>query len=186
MTSTGLLLIFIYFAVLLALTKPLGIYLAKIFEGQRTWMHPVVRPLERLVYKLSAVDETAEQHWTHYAGSLLAFSLVGVLLTYLIQRIQGMLPFNPQHFGGKLISPDLAFNTAVSFGTNTNWQAYTPETTVSYFTQMVGLAVHNFTSAAAGMATAIAMVRGFARRSAQSIGNFWVDLTRATLRSEEH
>jgi K+-transporting ATPase ATPase A chain len=137
--------------------------------------------LERLVYKLCGVDESNEQHWTHYAGSLLAFSLAGILLTYLIQRVQGILPFNPQGFGGKLITPDLAFNTAASFGTNTNWQSYTPETTVSYFTQMVGLAVHNFTSAAAGIATAMAVVRGFSRRSANSIGNFWVDLTRATL-----
>ena len=181
MTSTGLLQIFLFFLVILALTKPVGLFMARLFEGERTFLHPVVRPLERLVYKLSGVDESNEQHWTHYAGSLLAFSLAGILLTYLIQRMQGMLPFNPQSFGGKLITPDLAFNTAVSFGTNTNWQAYTPETTVSYFTQMVGLAVHNFTSAAAGIATAIAMVRGFSRRSANSIGNFWVDLTRATL-----
>src|SRR5580704_12965669 len=181
MTSSGWLQIFLFFLVLLALTKPMGAFMARLFEGERTWMHPVVRPVERLVYRLSAVDETAEQHWTHYAGSLLAFSLAGILLTYLIQRIQGWLPFNPQSFGGKLISPDLAFNTAVSFGTNTNWQAYTPETTVSYFTQMAGLAVHNFTSAAAGIATAMALVRGFSRRSAQTIGNFWVDATRATL-----
>ena len=181
MTSSGWLQIFLFFLVLVALTKPMGVFMARLFEGERTWMHPVVRPLERLVYRLSAVDETAEQHWTHYAGSLLAFSLAGILLTYLIQRIQGWLPFNPQSFGGKLISPDLAFNTAVSFGTNTNWQAYTPETTVSYFTQMVGLAVHNFTSAAAGIATAMALVRGFSRRSARTIGNFWVDVTRATL-----
>jgi K+-transporting ATPase ATPase A chain len=181
MTSTGLFQIVLFFLILLALTKPMGAFMARLFEGERTFLHPVIRPLERLVYKLSGVDEAAEQHWTHYAGSLLAFSLAGILLTYLIQRIQGALPFNPQGFGGKLITPDLAFNTAVSFGTNTNWQAYTPETTVSYFTQMVGLAVHNFTSAAAGIATAMAMVRGFSRRSANSIGNFWVDLTRATL-----
>lgn len=181
MTSTGLLQIFLFFLILVALTKPLGAYMARVFEGERTFLHPVMRPLERLVYKLSAVDETHEQHWTHYAGSLLAFSLAGILLTYLIQRIQGMLPFNPQGFQGKLIPPDMAFNTAVSFGTNTNWQVYTPETTVSYFTQMVGLAVHNFTSAAAGIATAIAVVRGFSRKSANSIGNFWVDTTRATL-----
>src|SRR5580658_9788051 len=181
MTSSGWLQIFLFFLVLLALTKPMGAFMARLFEGERTWIHPVIRPVERLVYRLSAVDEAAEQHWTHYAGSLLAFSLAGILLTYLIQRIQGWLPFNPQSFGGKLITPDLAFNTAVSFGTNTNWQAYTPETTVSYFTQMVGLAVHNFTSAAAGIATAMALVRGFSRRSAQTIGNFWVDATRATL-----
>jgi potassium-transporting ATPase potassium-binding subunit len=181
MTSIGLLQIFLFFLIILALTRPMGAFMARLFEGERTFLHPVVRWFERLVYKLSGVDETAEQHWTHYAGSLLAFSLVGILITYLIQRSQGMLPFNPQGFGGKLITPDLAFNTAVSFGTNTNWQAYTPETTVSYFTQMVGLAVHNFTSAAAGIATAVAMVRGFSRRSANSIGNFWVDVTRATL-----
>ncbi len=139
MTSIGLFQIFLYFAVLLALTKPTGLYMARLFEGERTFLHPVVRPFERLIYKISGIDESAEQRWTHYAASLLAFSLVGILLTYLIQRVQGLLPFNPQGFGGKLISPDLAFNTAVSFGTNTNWQAYTPETTVSYFTQMVGL-----------------------------------------------
>jgi K+-transporting ATPase ATPase A chain len=177
----GLLQIFLFFLVLLALTKPLGAYMARLFEGERTFLHPVVRPLERLVYRICGVDEAGEQHWTHYAGSMLAFSLAGILLTYLIQRVQGILPFNPQGFGGKLITPDLAFNTAASFGTNTNWQSYTPETTVSYFTQMVGLAVHNFTSAAVGIATAIAVVRGFSRRSANSIGNFWVDLTRATL-----
>jgi K+-transporting ATPase ATPase A chain len=181
MTSSGLLQIFLFFLIILALTKPVGAFMARLFEGERTFLHPVVRPLERLVYKLSGVDETAEQHWTHYAGSLLAFSLVGILLSYLIMRIQGILPFNPQGFLGKLWTPDLAFNTAASFGTNTNWQVYTPEATASYFTQMVALAVHNFTSAAAGIATAIAMVRGFSRRSADSIGNFWVDLTRATL-----
>jgi K+-transporting ATPase ATPase A chain len=181
MTSIGLLQIFLFFLIILALTKPVGAFMARLFEGERTFLHPVVRPLERLVYKLSGVDETAEQHWTHYAGSLLAFSLVGILLSYLIMRIQGMLPFNPQGFLGKLWTPDLAFNTAASFGTNTNWQVYTPEATASYFTQMVALAVHNFTSAAAGIATAIAVVRGFSRRSADSIGNFWVDLTRATL-----
>jgi potassium-transporting ATPase potassium-binding subunit len=181
MTSIGLFQIFLFFLVILALAKPVGAFMARLFEGERTFLHPVVRPLERLVYKLIGVDETAEQHWTQYSGSLLAFSLLGILLTYLVLRIQGMLPFNPQGFLGKLWSPDLAFNTAVSFGTNTNWQVYTPEATASYFTQMVGLAVHNFTSAAAGIATAIAVVRGFSRRSANSIGNFWVDITRATL-----
>jgi potassium-transporting ATPase potassium-binding subunit len=181
MTPTGLLQIFVFFLVILALTKPVGAYMARVFQGERTWLDPVLHPFERFIYRLCGIDQGAEQHWTHYAGSLLAFSVTGILLTYLIQRIQGLLPFNPQSFTGKLISPDLAFNTAVSFGTNTNWQAYTPETTVSYFTQMVGLAVHNFTSAAAGIATAIAFVRGFARRSANTIGNFWVDITRATL-----
>src|SRR5260370_4292547 len=127
---------FLFFLILLGLAKPMGIYMARLFEGERTFLHPVIRPLERLIYKLSAVDEAHGQHWTQYGGSLLAFSLMGILLTYLIERTQGLLPFNPQGFGGKLLTPDLAFNTAVSFGTNTNWQAYTPETTVSYFTQM--------------------------------------------------
>ncbi len=181
MTTLGWLQIVVFFLILLALTKPLGSFMARLFEGERTFLHPVLRPFERLIYKISGVDESHEQHWTHYAGSLLAFSLAGIVLTYILQRIQGILPFNPQGFGGKLITPDLAFNTSVSFGTNTNWQAYTPETTVSYFTQMVALAVHNFTSAAAGIATAMAVVRGFSRRSANSIGNFWVDTTRATL-----
>jgi K+-transporting ATPase ATPase A chain len=181
MNAIGLLQILVFFLIILALTKPLGAYMTRVYEGERTWMHLVMRPLERLIYRFSGVDEQSEQPWTHYAGSLLAFSLVGILLTYLIQRFQGLLPFNPQGFTGKLISPDLAFNTAVSFGTNTNWQVYTPETTVSYLTQMVGLAVHNFTSTGAGMATAIAMVRGFSRHSVQAIGNFWVDLVRSIL-----
>src|ERR1700691_4734532 len=181
MTSMGLLQIFLFFLIILARPKPVGAFMARLFEGERTFLHPVIRPLERLMYKIGGVDETCEQHWTHYAGSLLAFSLAGILLTYLILRVQGMLPFNPQGFLGKLWSPDLAFNTAASFGTNTNWQVYTPEATASYFTPMVGLAVHNFTSAAAGIATAVVVVRGFSRRSAQTIGNFWVDVTRATL-----
>ena len=188
MTPNGLLQIAVFFLAVLALTKPIGVFMARVFEGERTWMHPVVRPLERLIYRLSGVQEDQEQRWTAYAASLLMFSLAGLLLTYLIQRLQGLLPFNPQGFGtahaaqgATAMTPDLAFNTAVSFATNTNWQAYTPETTMSYLTQMVGLATHNCFSAAAGIAIAIALVRGFARHSSEKIGNFWVDLTRATV-----
>ena len=181
MLSNGLFLITIFFLLVLACTKPMGAYMARVFAGERTFLHPLVRPLERLVYRLCGIEEEREQVWTQYAGSLLMFSIVSLLLTYLIQRFQGWLPFNPQGLGAKVMTPDLAFNTAVSFTTNTNWQSYVPETTVSYFTNMVGLATHNFFSAAAGMAIAIALVRGFARSSTQRIGNFWVDVTRATL-----
>jgi K+-transporting ATPase ATPase A chain len=188
MTPNGLLQISVFFLAVLALTKPMGAFMARVFEGERTWLHPVLRPLERLIYRLCGIREEQEQRWTGYAASLLMFSLASLLLTYLIQRIQGLLPFNPQGFGtghaaqgATAMTPDLAFNTAVSFTTNTNWQAYTPETTMSYLTQMAGLATHNFFSAAAGMAIAIALVRGFARHSSEKIGNFWVDMTRATV-----
>jgi len=188
LTSNGLLQIAVFFVAVLALTKPMGAFMARVFEGERTWLHPLLRPLERLIYRLCGIKEDQEQRWTGYAGSLLMFSLAGLLLTYLVQRIQGFLPFNPQGFGtahaaqgATAMTPDLAFNTAVSFTTNTNWQAYTPETTMSYLTQMLGLATHNFFSAAAGIAIAIALVRGFARHSSEKIGNFWVDLVRATV-----
>jgi potassium-transporting ATPase potassium-binding subunit len=188
MTISGLTQILAFFAAVFVFTKPLGLYMAKIFEGERTWAHPLLRPIERGIYVLCGIDEKKEQRWTGYAGSLLVFSLVGLLLTYLIQRIQGHLPFNPQGFGtanapsgATTMTPDLAFNTAASFTTNTNWQAYIPETTMSYFTQMVGLATHNFFSAAVGIAAAIAIIRGFARHSAETIGSFWADLVRCTL-----
>jgi potassium-transporting ATPase potassium-binding subunit len=188
LTPNGLLQIAVFFLAVLALTKPMGAFMARVFEGERTWLHPLLRPLERLIYRLCGIKEGQEQRWTGYAGSLLMFSLMSLLLTYLIQRIQGFLPFNPQGFGtahatqgATAMTPDLAFNTAVSFTTNTNWQGYTPETTMSYLTQMLGLATHNFFSAAAGMAIAIALVRGFARHSSEKIGNFWVDLVRATV-----
>jgi K+-transporting ATPase ATPase A chain len=187
-TPNGLLQIGVFFLAVLALTKPVGGFMARVFEGERTWLHAALRPLERLIYKLCGIQEDQEQRWTGYAASLLTFSVVSLLLTYLIQRIQGLLPFNPQGFGtahaaqgATAMTPDLAFNTAVSFTTNTNWQAYTPETTMSYLTQMVGLATHNFFSAAAGMAIAIALIRGFARHTSEKIGNFWVDMTRATV-----
>ncbi len=169
----------LYAVVLIALTKPMGLYMAAVFEGRRTWLHPPLRPLEKGLYRLFGVDETTEQHWTRYAGALLAFSIAGMLLTYILMRVQQWLPLNPAGLGN--VGAHLAFNTAASFTTNTNWQSYTPETTMSYLTEMIGLATHNFFSAAAGIAIAIALVRGFARHSAQSIGNFWVDMTRATV-----
>jgi K+-transporting ATPase ATPase A chain len=177
MLSSGPLLIAAYFLILLALTKPLGAYMARVFEGERTFMRPLLRPLERLIYRACGIREESEQRWTQYAASMLAFSLVSLLLTYMLLRIQNILPLNPQRATG--LAPDLAFNVAASFTSNTNWQSYTPETTVSYFSQMVALATHNFFSAAVGLAVAIALVRGFARHSTERIGNFWVDLTRA-------
>ena len=181
MTGLGILQIAVFFGVILLITKPLGLFMAKVFEGERTFLHPVIRPVERLVYKLCGIREDVEQRWTHYAGGMLSFSIFAFLFVYALQRLQGFLPFNPQGFGGKLISPDLAYNTAVSFLTNTNWQVYNPETTVSYLVQMAALAVQNFASAAVGIAAAVAIIRGFARHQVSSIGNFWVDLTRSTL-----
>ncbi len=188
MTASGVFYVVIYFLVLLALTKPLGLYMANVFEGRRTFLTPVLRPLERLTYRACGVREDVEQRWTQYAASLIAFSLVGFLFVYAMQRLEGFLPLNPMGFGTAhapanqtAMTPDLAFNTAVSFVTNTNWQAYGGETTLSYWVQMTALTVQNFVSAAAGIAVAIALVRGFARKQMRSIGNFWVDLTRGTL-----
>jgi potassium-transporting ATPase potassium-binding subunit len=188
MTTSGVLYIVVYFLVLLALTKPLGLFMAHVFEGERTFLHPVLRPLERLVYRLCGIREDSEQRWTQYAASVLAFSLVSLLFVYVIQRLQGLLPFNPMGFStghapgnATAMTPDLAFNTAVSFMTNTNWQGYGGEQTLSYFVQMTALTVQNFLSASAGIAVAIALIRGFARKQANSIGNFWVDLTRCTV-----
>jgi K+-transporting ATPase ATPase A chain len=187
-TPSGVLYIVIYFLLLLAITKPLGLFMARVFEGQRTFLHPLLRPLERLVYRACGIHEETEQRWTQYAASLLAFSLISFLFVYAIQRLQGILPLNPLGFGTShapsnttAMTPDLAFNTAVSFSSNTNWQAYGGETTLSYFVQMAALTVQNFVSAAAGIAVAIALIRGFARKEATTIGNFWVDLTRGTL-----
>ena len=188
MTASGVLYIVVYFLVLLAITKPLGLFMARVFEGERTFLHPLLHPLERLIYRLGGVREEVEQHWTRYTASLLSFSLISFLFVYAIQRLQGRLPLNPLGFStghapgnATALSPDLAFNTAVSFMTNTNWQSYAGEVTLSYFTQMVALVVQNFVSAAAGIAVAIALVRGFARKEAKTIGNFWVDMTRATV-----
>lgn len=188
MTPNGFLQISIYFVVLLALTKPVGIYLARVFAGERTFLHVLLRPLERLCYAVAGVREEVEQRWTQYAGSVLAFSFISFLFVYLFQRLQGWLPLNPAGFGtagapanATAMTPDLAFNTAVSFTTNTNWQAYVGETTLSYLVQMTALTVQNFVSAAAGVAIAIAVVRGFSRQQSNSIGNFWVDLVRSVV-----
>jgi potassium-transporting ATPase potassium-binding subunit len=188
MTAIGVYQILFFFLLILAIAKPLGVLMARVFEGERTFLHPLLRPLERIIYRLSGVREDVEQHWTGYAGALIAFSIAKFAFTYLIQRMQGFLPLNPQGFGTASapqnavpLTPDLAFNTAVSFVTNTNWQAYSGEYTLSYFVQMTALTVQNFTSAAAGMAIAIALVRGFARQEKKTIGNFWVDMTRATV-----
>jgi K+-transporting ATPase ATPase A chain len=180
MTSVGVLQIALFFGLILLCAKPLGAYMARVFEGQRTFMHPVLRWLEVLTYKAIGVREDVEQRWTQYTASLLSFSLFGFLLTYLLQRAQGFLPLNPQHFSAGNVAPDLAFNTATAFVTNTDWQAYGGESTLSYFVQMAALTVQNFASAAAGIAIAIALIRGFARQEKKTIGNFWVDVTRAT------
>ncbi len=158
---------------------PLGLYMARVFSDEKTFLDPMLRPLERTIYRICGVHPGNEQTWVEYAVSMLLFSAAGMLMLYGLERLQGILPLNPQKFGA--VAPDLAFNTAASFTTNTNWQAYGGESTMSYLTQMAGLAFHNFVSAAAGIAIAIAVIRGFARRTAKTIGNFWVDLTRATL-----
>jgi K+-transporting ATPase ATPase A chain len=181
MTTNGILQIVIFFLVIVALAKPVGEFMAKLFDGKRTFMHPILRPLETLTYKLIGVNEDTEQRWSTYTAALLAFSLFSFLFVYALQRLQGLLPLNPQAFGAAQVSPDLAFNTAVSFLTNTDWQSYSGESTLSYLVQMAALTVQNFASAAAGIAIAIAVVRGFARQQMNSLGNFWVDITRATL-----
>ena len=179
MTANGWFQIFALLAAVLLVTKPLGAFMARVFQRERTLLDQVMRPVEKLIYRLSAVREDHEMAWTEYALSLLLFSLVSMLVLYLIERMQRFLPWNPQHLAG--VPPALAFNTAASFTTNTNWQSYTPETTMSYFTQMAGLAYHNWISAAAGMALAIAFIRGVTRREQKTIGNFWVDLIRGSL-----
>jgi len=179
MTANGWLQIALFLAAVLALTRPLGAFMAGVFSGEKTFLDPIMRPLERLLYRLTGVDEKQEMRWTEYALAMLLFSGVSMVLLYVIERMQGWLPWNPQKLAG--VAPDLAFNTAASFTTNTNWQAYVPETTMSYFTQMAGLAYHNFLSAAVGIALAIAFIRGIARRERETIGNFWVDLTRTIL-----
>ena len=181
MTATGLLQVGIFFAIITLLVKPLGGFMAKLFEGERTFLHPVIRPVERLCYRLIGVREEVQQRWTQYAASLIAFSFFSFIFVYVIQRLQGHLPLNPQGFTTAQMPPDLAFNTAVSFPTNTNWQSYSGESTLSYLVQMTALTVQNFASAAAGVAVALAVIRGFARQQTNNLGNFWVDLVRATL-----
>jgi len=179
MTLNGFLQLAVYFLVLLAITKPLGVYMTRVFSGEKTFLSRVFGPIERLIYRLCRVEAANEQHWTTYTAAMLMFSVAGLLVLYAFQRLQYYLPLNPQEFSG--VNPDLAFNTAVSFTTNTNWQAYSAESTMSYFVQMAGLAFHNFVSAATGIVLAIAFIRGIARREAKTIGNFWVDLTRCSL-----
>jgi potassium-transporting ATPase potassium-binding subunit len=180
MTTNGWLQILFFLALVLLATKPMGVFMAHVFNREKTFMDPVLRPIERLLYRVTGVDEDHEMRWTEYAIAMLLFSLVSMIVLYLMERLQGYLPFNPQKFGA--VNPaHVAFNTAASFTTNTNWQAYSGENTMSYFTQMAGLAYHNFVSAAVGIALAIAFIRGIARRQMQTIGNFWVDLVRGSL-----
>src|SRR6185295_270147 len=179
MTLNGWIQIVLYCAIIVAITAPFGWYLVRVFNGDRTPLSPVLRPLERATYVVCSVDENEEQHWVTYGVAMLVFSVAGFVSLYLLQRLQGVLPFNPQKLPA--VGPDLAFNTSISFISNTNWQSYVPETTMSYLVQMAGLTVHNFLSAATGIALAVALVRGFARRSVKTIGNFWVDVTRCTL-----
>ncbi len=179
MTLNGWLQILFFFALILAVTKPLGVFMARVFNRERTFLDPVLRPMERLIYRLTGVDEQREMRWTEYAGAMLLFSVVSMVVLYAMQRMQARLPFNPEKLAN--IEPSSSFNTAASFTTNTNWQSYVPEVTMSYLTQMAGLAYHNFISAAVGIALAIAFIRGIARRERDTLGNFWVDMTRATL-----
>jgi K+-transporting ATPase ATPase A chain len=179
MTLNGWIQILLFLVLIFAITKPLGVFMARVFNRERTFLDPLARPIERLLYRVTGVDENQEMSWKEYAVSMLLFSGMSMLLLYVIERVQQWLPWNPQKFGA--VAQDLAFNTAASFTTNTNWQNYAGETTMSYLTQMAGLAYHNFVSAAVGIALAIAFVRGIARREKETIGNFWVDMTRATL-----
>ena len=179
MTSNGWFQIFFFLAVVLAITKPLGSFMAKVFNREKTFLDFALRPIEKLVYRVCGIHEDREMRWTEYGTAMLHFSAVSMVLLYLIERMQHVLGFNPQGLAN--IAPDLAWNTATSFTTNTNWQSYVPETTMSYLTQMAGLAYHNFASAAVGIALAVALIRGIARREMKTIGNFWVDLTRSFL-----
>src|ERR1700729_1740159 len=180
MTAIGWLQILLFLALVFLVTKPMGIFMTRVFQREKTFMDPMLRPVERLLYRVTGVDENHEMRWPEYAIAMLLFSLVSMVLLYLMQRFQGYLRFNPQKFGG--VSPaHLAFNPAALFTTNTNWQAYSGETTMSYFTQMAGLAFHNFASAATGIVLGIAFIRGIARRQMNTLGNFWVDFVRCCL-----
>jgi potassium-transporting ATPase potassium-binding subunit len=179
MTSNGWLQIGLFFLVVIAITKPLGVFITRVFNREKTFLDPVFRPVEKVIYRTIGVDESHEMEWTEYAGAMLLYSGVSMALLYLIERTQQWLPLNPEKLPN--VAPDLAFNTAVSFTSNTNWQSYTPETTMSYFTQMAGLAYHNFTSAAVGIVLAIAVIRGISRKETNKLGNFWVDATRCLL-----
>ena len=179
MSGNGVFQILLYFGVLTALAWPLGGFIARVYLGERTFLSPVLGPVERLIYRLAGVRTDDEMDWKRYAVAVIWFSLIGVLFVYALQRLQGFLPLNPQDLGA--VSPDSSFNTAVSFVTNTNWQGYGGESTMSYLSQMLGLAVQNFVSAASGIAVLAAFIRGFVRKKMGTVGNFWVDLTRSTL-----
>ena len=179
MTANGWFQIGLFLLVILVITKPMGVFMVRVFNREFTYLDPVLRPIERAIYRLTGVNERSEMEWTEYAGAMLLFSGVSMFLLYVIERTQKWLPWNPQHLGN--VPADLAWNTAVSFTTNTNWQVYVPETTMTYFTQMAGLAYHNFVSAAVGIILAIAVIRGIARHESSTLGNFWVDLTRCLL-----
>ena len=179
MTLNGYIQLGLYLVILLALAKPLGGFMARVYMGQPSGLDRVLGPLERLIYRLCGVRAEEEMGWKTYAIAMLLFNLLGFLAVYALQRLQGVLPLNPQGLGA--VTPDSSFNTAVSFATNTNWQGYGGETTMSYLTQMLGMTVQNFVSAATGMAVLVAFIRGLARQTVQTIGNFWVDLTRTTL-----
>src|SRR3984893_17992113 len=179
MTANGWFQIVLFILVVLLLTKPLGIFMTRVFNREKAFLDPILRPVERLVYRLTGVDEKHEMRWTEYAIAMLLFSGISMALLYLIERTQKWLPFNPQKFGN--VEPGLAFGTAASFTTNTNWQAYSGESTMSYLTQMAGLAYHNFASAAVGIVVAIVVIRGIARKETDKLGNFWVDTTRCLL-----
>src|ERR1700687_2989992 len=179
MSANGWFQIGFFFLVLFLITKPLGVFLARVFSGERTFLDPLLRPIEKLVYRLTGIDEKHEMRWTEYAVAMLLFSGVSMAVLYLIERMQKWLPLNPQKFAN--VEPGLAFGTAASFTTNTNWQAYSGESVMSYLTQMAGLAYHNFASAAVGIAVAIAVIRGITRRETDKLGNFWVDTTRCLL-----
>src|SRR5664280_99511 len=179
MSANGWLQFAIFSVILLASIRPVGIYLARVLEGERTWLDPVLRPIERLIYKLCGVNADKEMNWREYAYAVLGISAVSLVVTYGFERLQHWLPWNPQGLAN--VGPDLAWNTAASFTTNTNWQSYVPETTMSYLTQMAGLAYHNFLSAAMGIAVAVALIRAIKRTSSATIGNFWVDTTRTLL-----
>jgi len=179
MSANGWFQFAVFSIILLAVARPVGLYLVRVLEGQRTWLDPVLRPLERLIYKLAGVRADKEMNWREYAFAVLGFSAISLVVTYAIERLQAVLPWNPQHLAA--VAPDLAWNTAASFTTNTNWQFYTPESTMSYLTEMAGLATHNFFSAAVGIAVAVAIIRGIKRTTSATIGNFWVDTTRTLL-----
>src|SRR5215472_17364113 len=179
MTAIGWIQILLYCAVIVALTKPLGLYMTRVFSGERTFLTPVLRPVEIALYRISGIDERREQHWLTYTVAMLLFHVGGFLIIYGLMRLQALLPFNPA--GQSAVAEDLSFNTAISLITNTNWQNYGGESTLSYLVQMVGLTHQNFLSAATGIVLAVALIRGFARASVRTVGSFWVDITRCTL-----